>query len=249
MTTACSAACARAAALSAAVTRVEQELAHYEAQWLTRLERGLDALIDQRVVYLDTVIFAPLDAVYDALLDATLQAITEASSGQDTRSWAILRPVLLGAVAQVTLKGLGAMLQTAPDARAIVTALETGQFAYTSPLWGGKRVYGAPRYRFIVLPPVAAADLAELQHTAEERHFGPALVTAQHVTAGCCLVDLAFFPVTAHADVLPPLYTNGTAGPAQQAHETFTHVPASAWAESESLNHSAGVAVTPGGEV
>ena len=219
---------------------------------MTRLERGLDALIAQRVVYLDTVSFAHLDTVYDALLEAMLQAITEASSGQDTRSWAVLRPVLLSAVAQVTLKGLGEMLQTAPDARAILTALEAGQYAYTAPLWGGKRVYGAPRYRFVVLPPVTAADLAELQRTAEERHFGPTLVTVEHVTAGCGIVALAIFPVTAHADVLPPLYTNGTngtAGPAQPGHKTFAHAPSPAWAGQESLNHSADVTVAPGGEV
>jgi hypothetical protein len=49
----------------------------------------------------------------------------------------VLRPVLRRAVEQVTLTGLAEMLQTIPDSKAIVAALDEGQYAYASPLWGG----------------------------------------------------------------------------------------------------------------
>ena len=58
---------------------------------------------------------------------------------------------------------------------------------------------------------MAAADLAELRRTAEERHLGATLVMAETVAAGCCVVTLAFFPVSTHDEVLPPVYTSGRA--------------------------------------
>lgn len=226
-------ACARTTALAAAVAQIEQDLAHYEGQWLTRLEQGLATMIGKRVVYLDTAVFAPLEAVYDGLLEATLQVMTGESDEQDSKAWTVLHPVLMRAVAQVTLKGLAEMLHTVPDPKAIVAALEEGRFAYASPPWGGKNCYEEPRYRFVVLPPMAAVEMAELRRTAEERHFGPTLITAETVAAGCCIVALAFYPVMNLSDVLPPLYTNGTTGPAQPGQVSLTGAP---WATMASPN-------------
>lgn len=211
-------ACARMESLAAAVTQVEQDLAQYEAQWLKRLEGGLEAIIGKWAVHLDTVVFSPLEAVYSDLIDATLRASIEASNGQDTRAWAVMQPVLLRAVAQVTLQGLAEMLQTTPDPGAMLTAIEDERYAYTAPLWGGMSSYAEPRYRFVVLPPVAANDLAALQRAAKERHFGPTLAMAESVVAGCCIVALAFFPVTKLEEVQPPVYTHGTMSLNGQVH-------------------------------
>jgi len=206
----------RTAALTAAVAQVEQAVAHYEAQWLARIEQGLEAVINKRAVSLDTVVFAPLEAVYDDLLDATLRSATGVSKGQEARGWAVLRPVLLRAVRQVTRTGLAEMLRTASDPGALLTALEEDRLVYASPLWGGNSGTAEPRHRFVVLPPMAITDLAELRQAAAERHFGPTLLMAETVVAGCCIVALAFFPVRNYADVLTPLYPSGVNGIAQQ---------------------------------
>jgi hypothetical protein len=130
------------------------------------------------------VVFSSLEAVYDDLLDATLRGAAGMSNGQEARGWAGLRPVLLRTVCQVTRKGLAEMLQTASDPGAMHTALEERRFAYASPLWGGNSSAAEPRYRFVVLPPMAIADLAELRQAAEERHFRPTLVMAETVVDG-----------------------------------------------------------------
>jgi len=150
----------------------------------------------------------------------------------------MLRSVLLRTVRQVTRKGLGEMLQTAADPGTILTALEAGRFTYASPLWGGNVCAAEPRYRFVVLPPLAAADLAELRQAKEERHFGPTLVMAETVVAGCCIVALDFFPVSQHHEILPPLYASGIAGTAPPAQVVSLEVPwASANGHAGSRNH------------
>ena len=115
---------ARLASLSAAVGQVARALEDYETQWLTRIEQGLEAVMGQWMAQLDTVVFAPLDAVYPQLLDATLRARIQMETGKEAKALAILQPVLLGAVSQVTMAGLAAMLQCAPEAGAMLTAIE-----------------------------------------------------------------------------------------------------------------------------
>jgi len=198
---------ARLASLSAAVGQVARALEDYETQWLTRIEQGLEVVMGKWTAQLDAVVFAPLEAVYSKLLDATLRARVQMENGKEAKALAILQPVLLGAVSQVTLAGLAAMLQSAPEPGAILTAIEEQRFAYSSPLWGGASSYAKPRYRFVVLPPVAAADLEALQRAAEERQFAPVLEVAESAAAGCCIVTLDFYAVGKMADVLPPIYT------------------------------------------
>lgn len=198
---------ARLESLSAAVGQVARALEDYETQWLTRIEQGLEAVMGKWTAQLDAVVFAPLEAVYSKLLDAALRARIQMENGKEAKALAILQPVLLGAVSQVTLAGLAAMLQSAPEPGAILTAIEEQRFAYSSPLWGGASSYAKPRYRFVVLPPVAAADLDALQRAAEERQFAPALEVAESAAAGCCIVALDFYAVGKMVDVLPPIYT------------------------------------------
>jgi hypothetical protein len=202
---------ARFESLSAAVEQVARTLADYEAQWLTRIEQGLEAVMGKWMAQLDTVVFAPLDAVYTKLIDATLRSRIQMDNGKEARALAVLQPVLLGAVSQVTLAGLAEMLESAPEPGAILTAIEDQRFAYSAPLWGGATSYEKPRYRFVVLPPVAAADLEALKQAAKERQFAPVLEVAESATAGCCIVALDFYGVSKMGDVLPPIYT-GTNG-------------------------------------
>jgi hypothetical protein len=203
---------ARLESLSAAVGQVARVLADYETQWLTRIEQGLEAVMGKWTAQLDTVVFTPLEAVYAKLIDATLRARIQMENGEEAKALAVLQPVLLGAVSQVTLAGLAEMLQSAPEPGAILTAIEDQRFAYSSPLWGGASSYAKPRYRFVVLPPVAATDLEALKRAAEERQFAPTLEVAESAAAGCCIVALDFYAVGKMVDVLPPIYTatNGT---------------------------------------
>jgi hypothetical protein len=185
---------------------------------LTPLEQGLEALIGARPVAVDTVVFATFNTMYEALMEATIQATTGTSHTLDP--WARLRAVLRHAVVQVTLQGLAEMLQSAPDPAALLAAVEEGRWAYVSPPWGGVHSYVEPRYQFLVLPPMATADLAALQRAAAERHFAPAIVTVNTVAAGCCIVALAFSPVSKRSEVEPPLYhANGVAAQLQPTEE------------------------------
>ena len=153
---------ARLEVLSAAVAQVAETLERYEWQWLGRIETGLETVVGTWGLTLGSVAFAPLEVFYSDLVDATLQAITAAASGKTEKALAILRPVLLGAVSHVTLAGLAQMLDTTAEAEAIITALADERFAYRAPLWGGASTHVQPRYQYVILPPVAAADLAAL---------------------------------------------------------------------------------------
>jgi hypothetical protein len=197
---------ARLEALSAAVAQVAETLERYEWQWLGRIETGLETVLGTWGLELGSVAFAPLEVFYSDLLDATLQAITAAASGKTEKALAILRPVLLGAVSHVTLEGLAQMLETTAEAGVIITALADERFAYRAPLWGGASTHVQPRYQYVILPPVAAADLAALTQAAAERHFAPSLAPAASVLAGCCIVTLAFYPVHTRAEVLTSVY-------------------------------------------
>jgi len=174
---------ARLEVLSAAVAQVAETLERYEWQWLGRIETGLETVVGTWGLALGSVAFAPLEVFYSDLLDATLPAITAAASGKMEKARAILRPVLLDAVSHVTLEGLAQMLETTAEAGAIITALADERFAYRAPLWGGASTHVPPRYHYVILPPVAAADLAALTQAAAERHFTPSLAPAASAVA------------------------------------------------------------------
>ena len=197
---------ARLEVLSVAVAQVTATLERYEWQWLGRIEKGLETVVGTWGLQLGSVAFAPLEVFYSDLLDATVQAITAVASGKTEQALAILRPVLLGAVSHVTLEGLAQMLETPAEAEAIISALAAERFAYRAPLWGGASTQMPPRYHYVILPPVAAADLAALTQAAAERHFAPSLASAASVVAGCCIVTLAFYPVHIRTEVLTSVY-------------------------------------------
>jgi hypothetical protein len=207
------------------VTQVAQVLDAYQAQWLGRLEQGLEAVMGQGAIQLGTVVFTPLEAVYSDLMDATLRARIAMESGNEAHALAVLKPVLLGAVSHVTLAGLGEMFDCAPEPGAILSAIEDERYAYRSPLWGGTSTYANARYRFVVLPPLSAADRSAMVHAAEERQFKPILAMASSTAAGCCTVALDFYPVDKMGDVLPPLYTttNGVVAHDDPVYVAATH--------------------------
>jgi hypothetical protein len=93
---------------------------------------------------------------------------------------------------------------------------------------------------------VAAVDIAELRRTAQERHFGPTLVMAESVAAGCCIVALAFFPVNDLSDAQPSLYkkkANGVAELTRQAQAMFVEAPHAGAVGRDAASHSNGIPV------
>jgi hypothetical protein len=202
--------CARCESLAAAVVQIEDDLVHYEAQWLTRIEQILEVCIDKGMGPFEMAIFAPLEAIYSELIDAIPRVSSRGVTGPDAWDESLLRLALLRAVTQVTVKGLAQMLQSEPDVGAILSALEEEwRFAFTSPGWDGMSDNAEPRYRFVVLPPMSFGDLALLRQMAAERHFAPMLMTADTVVAGCCLVTLALFPtenVVGIFEAQPPVW-------------------------------------------
>jgi len=189
----------KAEALQSALEQVRNELAQYEQWWIKRIEQGLEDAIGNRPATSEEARFASLEVIYPSLLDAILRDPTGAEG--------LLPALLLGAVSQITLQGLGQMLGAEADPQAIIAALEAENFAWRAPLWGGAIRFEPPRHRFIVLPPLAAGDLEALKRAAEERGFTATLATTELAAAGCCIVQLSFFPVARREDVMTRYYT------------------------------------------
>ncbi|MGH9837480.1 MAG: hypothetical protein ACREEM_01705 [Blastocatellia bacterium] len=204
---------AKTEALQSALEQVRNELAQYEQLWIKRIEQGLDDAIGNRPATSDAALFASLEAIYPSLLDAILRDPTGAEG--------LLQALLLGAVSQITLQGLGEMLGSDADPQAIIAALEQENFAWSAPLWGGGIRYEPPRHRFIILPPLAAGDLAALKRAAEERGFTATLATTELTAAGCCIVQLSFFPVARREDVLTPFYAGARLNQNLNGREAF----------------------------
>lgn len=184
---------ARAEALTAAIEKVKSGLAGYQQHWVGRVEEELDETLNHQSLYLDTARFAGLKDIYTKLLDAIPRGL--------------LKPVLVRAVASITLKGVGQMLGTDAEPRSLLTALEDGKrFRWLSPLWGGLVPSVEPRHRFVVFPPLNPEDLESLQKAAQESGFKPTLAAADTVAAGCSVVALSIFPVGKREEVLPPIY-------------------------------------------
>ncbi len=193
---------AKAEAMARALRQARTDLASYEELWIGRIGQPLEEAIGNRLAFLDTVKFASLDDIYPMLLDVALRGANE-----------LMQPLLLRAVSQVTLKGLGQMLGTEADPQAIIGKLEEESFTWGSPPWGGGIIYAPPRHRFVVFPPLAAGDLADLERAAQELGFTATLATADSVAAGCCIVRLSFFPVAKREDVITQLYAGARMNP------------------------------------
>ena len=208
----CSEALSRKAALEGALDAVKRGLAAHVDLWFGRMERALDELLEGRGISVDTAEFRPLDAVYSQLLDATLEA-GENSGRRD----GMLRSLLIRAVERITPQGLAAMLGTDADPLSIVAAIENNtSFPWKAPLWGGETAWVDPRHRFVVLPPVGA-DLDALRQAAAHRGFHATLATAGSVAAGCCVVDVAVYPVTQREEVLARQYQKDAPDAGDQA--------------------------------